>query len=241
MQRRALDTASVAEFKGGRPHPEMGRVEAGTSMAYVDGEHAANQPGEGALTPAELGGSALGGDLLDRAAEAALTLASDRPWREISLRDIAKAAGLGSAELYARAPGKAALLDALSTRLDRSAIAAADQDGSAEAADRLFEATMARLEAMAPHRAALIAVAREEGPLAMAPRLPRTARALLEAAGIDADGSRGALRLAAMTAVWARVLQVWRDDEGALNRTMAEIDKRLKQMNQRLGRVGAGF
>jgi hypothetical protein len=44
-----------------------------------------------------------------------------------------------------------------------------------------------------------------------------------------------------MTAVWARVLQVWRDDEGALNRTMAEIDARLRQMRERLGRVGAGF
>ena len=39
----------------------------------------------------------------------------------------------------------------------------------------------------------------------------------------------------------ARIVQVWRDDEGALNRTMAEIDKRLKQMRERLGRIGAGF
>jgi hypothetical protein len=77
--------------------------------------------------------------------------------------------------------------------------------------------------------------------LALAPRLPRTAKALLEAAGIDTGGVRGALRLAAMTGVWTRVVQVWRDDEGALNRTMAEIDTQLKQINQRLGRLGAGF
>ena len=44
-----------------------------------------------------------------------------------------------------------------------------------------------------------------------------------------------------MTAVWLRTLQVWRDDEGALNRTMAEIDRRLRQMRDRLKRVGAGF
>jgi hypothetical protein len=36
-------------------------------------------------------------------------------------------------------------------------------------------------------------------------------------------------------------VQVWRDDEGALNRTMAEIDQRLKQMRERLGRIRAGF
>ena len=41
--------------------------------------------------------------------------------------------------------------------------------------------------------------------------------------------------------MWTRVLQVWRDDEGALNRTMAEIDKRLKQMCEQLKRIGAGF
>jgi hypothetical protein len=120
-------------------------------------------------------------------------------------------------------------------------LASAEADGSAETMDRLFEAVMARLEAMEPHRAALIAIARSEGMLALAPRLPRTAKALLEAAGIDTGGVRGVLRLAAMTGVWTRVVQVWRDDEGALNRTMAEIDTQLKEINQRLGRLGAGF
>jgi AcrR family transcriptional regulator len=182
-------------------------------------------------------------DVLDRAAEAALALAADRPWGEIALRDIARAAGVGFAELYARAPGKAALLDRLSRRFDREALAAAEDDTApdAEIHDRLFEAVMARLEAMAPHRDALIAIARSEGVLVLGPRMPATARALLEAAGIDTGGPRGALRVAAMTAVWLRTLQVWRDDEGALNRTMAEIDKRLKQMGERLKRVGAGF
>ncbi|HWW24895.1 MAG TPA: TetR family transcriptional regulator, partial [Caulobacter sp.] len=54
------------------------------------------------------------------------------------------------------------------------------------------------------------------------------------AAGLDATPAR----LAAMSAVWGRTLQVWRDDEGALNRTMAELDKRLKQMAQGLEKVG---
>jgi len=179
--------------------------------------------------------------LVDRAAEAALALAADRRWDQISLREIALAAGLPLAELYAEAPGKVALLDHLSRTLDRKALASAEADGSAGTIDRLFEAVMARLEAMEPHRATLIAIARSEGMLALAPRLPRTAKALLEAAGVDSGGVRGALRLAAMTGVWTRVLQVWRDDEGALNRTMAEIDTQLKQIDQRLGRLGAGF
>jgi AcrR family transcriptional regulator len=180
-------------------------------------------------------------DLIDRAAEAALALASDRRWDQISLRDIALAAGAPLADLYAEAPGKVALLDHVSRKLDRQALASAEADGSAATIDRLFEAVMARLEAMEPHRTALIAIARSEGVLALAPRLPRTAKAMLEAAGVDTGGVRGAVRLAAMTGVWTRVLQVWRDDEGALNRTMAEIDTQLKAVNQRLGRIGAGF
>ena len=182
------------------------------------------------------------GAMLDQAVDCALELAADRPWAEISLRDIARAAGTPFAELYAKAAGKDALLDHLSARLDAAALRSGETDEVAELHDRLFEAVMARLEAMAEHRAALIAIARApEVQLRVALRLPRTAKALLEASGIDTGSARGALRTAAMTRVWARVLQVWRDDEGALNRTMAEIDKQLRTMNTRLGRVGAGF
>ena len=177
-------------------------------------------------------------EALDRAVDAALALAADRPWREITLADIAEEAGASFAELYARTPSKAALLDRLGRRFDGAA-AGAELDG--EVHDRLFEATMARLEAMEPHRFVLLAIARDEHWEAIAARLPRTARALLKAAGVPTEGLAGAARLAAMTAVWARVLQVWRDDEGALNRTMAEIDSRLKQMRARLTRIGAGF
>jgi len=181
------------------------------------------------------------GDLLDKAADAALGLAADRPWSEITLRDIAVASGVTFAELYARAPGKTALLERLAERFDKAALATAELEPAAEIHDRLFECVMARLEAMEPHRAALIAIGRAEGLAALGPRLPRTSRALLEAAGIDTSGLKGAARIAAMTAVWLRILVVWREDEGALNRTMAEIDKQLKTMRKALERIRAGF
>jgi hypothetical protein len=175
-------------------------------------------------------------DTLDRAIDTLLALATERPWRDISLRLIAETAGAPFAELYAQANSKGALLAHLSARFDKSALATAATQ-SDDAHDRLFDAVMARIEAMEPHRAALVAIARDAGPLALIPHFPPTARAILEAAGVDATPPR----LAAMTALWARAAQVWRDDEGALNRTMAEIDKRLKQMRGRLGRAGAGF
>ncbi len=175
-------------------------------------------------------------ETLDRAADAALALAADKAWPNVSLRDIAVKADVPFADLYAEASSKPAVLAHLSARFDRAALGVDYPEGS-EAHDRLFDAAMARLEAMEPHRAALIAIAKSEGPLASAARFPRIARAVLEAAGVPATPPR----LIAMTAVWARVVQVWRDDEGALNRTMAELDKRLKQMAERLSKIGAGF
>ena len=179
--------------------------------------------------------------ILDTAADAALSLAEERLWADITLRDIAGAAGVTFADLYAKAPGKAALLERLSARFDRAALTTAELEPAADPHDRLFEAVMARLEAMEPYRAALVAIGRSEGLAALGPRLPRTARALLEASGIDTGGLKGAARITAMTAVWTRILVVWRDDEGALNRTMAEIDMQLKRMRRGLERVRAGY
>ncbi len=190
----------------------------------------------------ELGGgaAALQADVVEAGVDALLDLCADRAWRDIALREVAARAGVSFAALYARAPGKAALLSRLSDRYDREALRAVDGDPQPQAHDRLFEAFMARLEAMAARRDALIAIARAD-PLLATRRIGRTARALAEASGVDTTGGRGALRLAALTGVWARTLQVWRDDEGALNRTMAEIDTRLRQAARRLERVGAGF
>ncbi len=173
--------------------------------------------------------------ILDRACDAMLALTAEKPWRDISLRDIAAKAEAPLPDLFELAHGKTALLEHLSARFDRAALATAATP-SDDVHDRLFDAAMARIEAMEPHRAALMAI-QGGGLMPILPHLPRTARAILEAAGVDATPPR----LAAMTAVWARVAQVWAADTGALNRTMAEIDKRLKQMRNRLERVGAGF
>jgi AcrR family transcriptional regulator len=176
-------------------------------------------------------------DGLGAATTAMLALAAQRPWRDITLRDIAAEAGLALGDLYGLAPSKAALLARLSRAYDLAALTAAAATASEDPHDRLFDAVMARIEAMEADRQALIAVSRELPAASLAPHFPPTARAVLEAAGVEAT----APRVAAMVAVWARVVQVWRDDEGALNRTMAEIDRRLKQARQGLSRLGAGW
>ena len=178
---------------------------------------------------------------LDPVFSALLDLAAERPWREISLRDIAARAEVPLPELFARATGKAELLAQLSDAFDTAALSI-EPLPDVDAHDALFDAVMARVEVMEPHRSALTAIARDSaGPswdgLVFAAHFPRTARAILVGAGLDATPPR----VIAMTAVWARIARVWRDDEGALNRTMAEIDKQLKTMRTRLNRVRSGF
>ncbi|HEV2362972.1 MAG TPA: TetR family transcriptional regulator [Caulobacteraceae bacterium] len=191
----------------------------------------ARKPPAGAGPDAPLGPD----DILERAGAAMLKLAAERPWREVSLRAIAAEAGTPLPALYERAPSALHLLAWLSGRFDRAALTAEAE--SEDPHDRLFEAVMARVEAMEPHRAALTAIIGAENPLALAPHLPRTARAILEGAGIPATPARWA----AMSALWTRIVQVWRDDGGALNRTMAEIDKRLRQFRSLMRRLGEGF
>jgi AcrR family transcriptional regulator len=172
---------------------------------------------------------------LDKALEALKALCAERPYAEVSLRDVAAKAEMPLADLYAEAPSKIALLDHLGRGFDAAALAAAETPAG-DVHDRLFEAAMARIEAMEPWRGVLASI----GGLDLAPlaaRLPLAARAILEAAGVDATPPR----LAAMSLAWARIVQVWRADQGALNRTMAEIDRALKLMRRRLGRVGQGF
>ena len=134
--------------------------------------------------------------ILDKASEALLALATEGEWRQVSLRDIAERAGIPLADLYPLANGKLALLSHLSSVFDKAALSV-PSEGEGDLHDRLFEAVMARIEAMGPHRTALIAISRAETPLAIASHLPRTARAILEGAGITATPPR----LAAMTAV----------------------------------------
>jgi hypothetical protein len=51
-------------------------------------------------------------------------------------------------------------------------------------------------------------------------------RFMLEAAGIEAEGASGAIKLQGLTLAWGRVLQTWLDDdEPTLSKTMAELDR----------------
>ena len=181
-------------------------------------------------------------DTRGKIVDALMDLAAERRFEDISVRDISKAAGVSLADFRDSFPSKGAVLAGLSRRLDRAVLA---QDNG-ELADenpreRLFDVLMRRLEAMAPYREGLREVAvwlRREpaAALAMNREVISSMRFMLEAAGIEAAGASGAIKLQGLALAWARILQTWLDDDDpALSKTMAELDRVLTRGERAVG------
>ncbi|HLX98121.1 MAG TPA: TetR/AcrR family transcriptional regulator [Roseiarcus sp.] len=173
-------------------------------------------------------------DTRGKIVDALMTLAAERRFEDISITDISKAAGVTLADFRDAFPSRGAVLAGFSRRIDRAVL---EQD-TGELADespreRLFDVLMKRLEAMAPYRdgvreAAAWVRRTPAAALAMNQVAMSSMRFMLEAAGVEAEGAAGALKLQGLTLAWARVLQVWLDDdEPGLSRTMAELDRVL--------------
>jgi AcrR family transcriptional regulator len=173
-------------------------------------------------------------DARGKIVDALMHLAAERRFEDISVRDISKAAGVSLADFRDAFPSKGAVLGGFTRRIDRIVLAQDDGELSEESSrERLFDVLMRRLEAMAPYRAGLREVAawlRREptAALAMNQVAMNSMRFMLEAAGIEAEGASGAIKLQGLTLAWGRVLQVWLDDdEPTLSKTMAELDRVL--------------
>ena len=92
----------------------------------------------------------------DRALDAFLRLIADKGFAQVSLREVAEAAGLGVAELYRLYPDKVALASAFMARIDAEVLAGTSKQSDPEetARDRLFDVLMRRYDVLRPHRAA---------------------------------------------------------------------------------------
>ncbi len=170
-----------------------------------------------------------------RVVDAALRLAAERGWSAIGLADIAAAAAMSLADLYALYPSKAAILEALSRDVDRQVLAGLDAAAAETPRDRLFDVLMKRFDALAAYREGLAAIARDarRDPAIMlcgAGQLLRSMAAMLEAAGISSAGLAGALKTKGLAAIYLATLRDWfRDDTEDKARTMAALDGRLRR------------
>jgi AcrR family transcriptional regulator len=185
--------------------------------------------------------------------EAFLKLLAEKGWRGFALRDVAEAAGASMAELYDAFPSRLAMVETFMADIDRQVMAgtAPSLDPDETVRDRLFDAMMRRYDALRAHKDAVAALA--EGlardpiaALALSRSIGRSMAAMLEAAGVAADGARGMLRQKGLAAMHMAVLRVWLSDDSAdLSKTMAALDHRLKRAERwvqafdRMGKSGA--
>ncbi len=170
------------------------------------------------------------GRMLDRALE----LVAERGWSGTSLAEMAAAAGVPLDTFHRHYPSKAAVLRALSQRVDTAMLAGIEPAAGEGARDRLFDAVMRRFDALNPHKAAVRVIVRDVGcdPLALACRAGPLCRVLsltLEAANLDAGGLRGLVRIEGLSWIYLATMRTWlRDDTDDMAKTMAALDRQLR-------------
>lgn len=176
-------------------------------------------------------------DIEQRAIDGAMTIAAERPWDSLTLRDIAAAAGLSLAQLYPVLSSKPAILDAYMRRVDIDMLTALEEFDSQESPrDRLFDVMMQRLDALERHREGVRSVVRAlSSHLTMLPALHdpmlRSMGVILEGAALDSSGFRGGFRRRLIGIVWLSTLGVWlADDMTDLAKTMAHLDRQLRRV-----------
>ena len=179
-----------------------------------------------------------------RIIEALLALAAEQPFDEITITEIAARAGVTLADFRDAFPSKGAALAGFSRHIDRIVLDGGNPDLAAEdSRERLFDVLMRRLEAMAPYRDGLRGVSEwlRRTPLAAAAVnqvVVNSMRFMLEAAGIESEGASGALKLQGLAMAWARILNVWYDDDDpGLAKTMAALDRELIRGERFVGRL----
>ena len=180
----------------------------------------------------------------DRIVDALMELAAEQPFEDVTISQIAERAGVSLADFRDLFVSKGAVLAAFNRRIDRIVLDGTTGDMADEnTKERLFDILMRRFDALGPYRASVESIANwaRREPIAAA-RLNTMAlnsmRFMMEAAGADSEGAVGALKLQGLTIAWARLVNVWlNDDDPGLSATMAELDRTLKRGDMLIARA----
>jgi len=175
----------------------------------------------------------------------ALEQAEQLGWAYVRLSDIADAAGISLAELHAHFDDKSDVLVALGRMIDRRVLEnVGNAAGEMSARDRLFDVMMERFDVLNDNRDGILAILHSfkfdpKDAVISCPHLCRSMAWMLEAAGEDTNGFRGAAKIIGLTGVYLKVLKIWKsDDSPDMGKVMAELDKRLGQAESLANKFG---
>jgi AcrR family transcriptional regulator len=172
--------------------------------------------------------------------DAFLALVAERGYARVGVADIAAESGVSLGAMRGLFDGKLAILAAFSKRIDEAVLAGGAAEGEG-ARDRLFDIVMRRLDALAPHKAALKRIAEEAR---RNPGLASVLHALAgrsqvwmrAAAGISNGPLLGPVAVEGGTLLYLRTVSVWlRDNEPDLPKTMKALDEGLRRGERAMG------
>ncbi len=182
-----------------------------------------------------------------RILNAAMKLAAERRWGDVTLEDIATQAKLSLAQIHKTYPSKASMLAARMEKIDAEVLGGLDRSAKSEPPrDRLLDALMRRFDALAPDKQAIGSILRDLkcdplSALGAAPGLLNSMAWTLEAAGIGSAGLGGRLRVKGLAVIYLSALRVWLgDDSPDLDTTLAHLDRRLRQAERLAGYLPEG-
>ena len=174
-------------------------------------------------------------DVKCKIVETALELAAEQGWANTTLRDISEKSGFSLSEIHTYIEHKDDILALLGRIIDQRVlgdISISEQDTISER-DRIFDIFMDRYDILNDYRAGVIAVLDSllcdpKQVIISMPHICRSMNWMLEAAGVETSGVRGAIKVTGMTAIYLKVLRVWKtDDSKDMSKTMAALDKSL--------------
>lgn len=168
--------------------------------------------------------------------DALMKLAATRAWSEIEITDIAQEAGVTLAEFRDLFPSKGAVLGGLSRLIDRKVLEETTNDLAGEPArERIFDVIMRRFDALEPYKEALRRISRDirydlPSMAALHQVAVNSMRFMLAAADIGTEGPLGTLKLQGAVLVYSNTMRTWLDDDDpALAKTMARLDRELRR------------
>ena len=183
-------------------------------------------------------------DPKESAVQAALRLAALQGWENTTMRDIGLESGLSLAVLYDYFDDKNDIMAAYGRALDRQVLESfSDIDPETPLRDRLFDILMEHYDLMNQDRAALVNIFNSfrldpKQVVIALPHLGASMARMLEAAGIDTGGLRGAARVLGLQVIYLWVLRTWIADESPdLTKTMASLDKSLTRADSLAGQL----
>lgn len=163
---------------------------------------------------------------------------------DVDLRALADRCGLKLSTLRGSYRDRQALIDDFTAMIDQTVLDGIDEiDPEETAKDRLFDLLMARLDALAPFKAAVAQIGQDASKdpalaLALNGKALNSMRWMLSAAEIDAGGLKGGIKLQGLVIAYGRVLRVWlKDEDAGLAKTMAALDRELQRGEGALRRL----